>query len=121
MKEIVDFRITKRSKLLEINNDMCHNYYYLINGRINNNDRSAYRKFKFIVWFDIFDVDEFFNYDDEHDEWLDRPVTKDDIEQYVDECICCFTDMINSYDDCDYFYEMCNDSIKRYNEIAKFW
>ena len=60
MREIVDWRITKRTKLLEINNDMCHNYYYLINGRINNADRSAYRKFKFVIWFDIFDVDDLF-------------------------------------------------------------
>lgn len=120
MREIVDWRITKRTKLLEINNDMCHNYYYLINGRINNADRSAYRKFKFVIWFDIFDVDEFFNHV-EDDVWLDRPITDEDILEYVDECICCYTDMIYSYEDCNDFYKMCNDSILRYNEIAKFW
>jgi hypothetical protein len=33
---MVDFEITKKQKILEINNDMCHNYYYLIYGRIYN-------------------------------------------------------------------------------------
>jgi hypothetical protein len=120
MREIVDWRITKRTKLLEINNDMCHNYYYLINGRINNADRSAYKKFKFVIWFDIFDVDEFFNHV-EDDVWLERPITDDDISAYIDECICCYTDMIYSYENCNDFYEMCNNSIIRYNEIARYW
>ena len=57
----MEIKITKRTKLLEINNDMCHNFYYLINGRFYNDNHTAYRKFKFVSWFDIFDVDEYFN------------------------------------------------------------
>ena len=32
----MEIKITKRTKLLEINNDMCHNFYYLVNGRFYN-------------------------------------------------------------------------------------
>ena len=49
----MEIKITKRQKLLEINNDMCHNYYYLVHGRFYNDENTAYRKFKFVVWFDI--------------------------------------------------------------------
>ena len=58
----MEIKITKRTKLLEINNDMCHNFYYLVNGRFYNENKTAYRRFKFVIWFDIFDVDEYFNY-----------------------------------------------------------
>ena len=35
-----DVKITKTSKLLEVNNDMVHNFYYLVHGRIiNKNSR----------------------------------------------------------------------------------
>lgn len=73
---MVDFEITKKQKLLEINNDMCHNYYYLIYGRIYNENKTRYKKFKYVEWFDIFDVQEFFE-DKEY-------ITKKDVEEYRD-------------------------------------
>lgn len=93
----MEIKITKRQKLLEINNDMCHNYYYLVNGRIYNDDKTAYRKFKFIPWFDIIDVDEYFNYDDEHDTWLENPVTQSMIDEYLEECIWAYVSIITEY------------------------
>lgn len=53
---MVDFEITKIQKLKEVNNSMCHNYYYIVYGRIYNESKTKYKKFKFVEWFDIFDM-----------------------------------------------------------------
>ena len=45
---MVNFEITKKQKLYEINNEKCHNYYYLIYGKIYNENKTRYRKFKFV-------------------------------------------------------------------------
>ena len=119
----MEIKITKRTKLLEINNEMCHNFYYLVHGKIYNDNHTAYRKFKFVCWFDIFDVDEYFNGDDS-DEAYDVPITKDMIMEYLDECIWATITMVKDYDDetsLKYFYDLCNDSIMRYNKIAQYW
>ena len=122
----MEIKITKRTKLLEINNDMCHNYYYLVHGRFYNNDHSAYRKFKFVLWFDIFDVDEYFNYIDDDDgcRYIDRPITENMIMEYLDEIMWSTVNMVDDYNNekqLKYFYDWCNDSIIKYNEIAKYW
>lgn len=122
----MEIKITKRKKLLEINNDMCHNFYYLINGRFYNDDKTAYRKFKFVIWFDIFDVDEYFNYVDFDDgcEWIDRPITKNMIDEYCEEIIWSTVSIVSDYNNENQlknFYEICNDSIHDYNRIAKYW
>ena len=112
---MVNFEITKKQKLLEVNNDMCHNYYYLIYGRIYNENKTRYRKFKFVVWFDIFDVQEYFEKD---------IIYKEDIKNYVDDLIfgasCAYRDNIKSFDDekgLKEFYNYCNETIKNYNNI----
>lgn len=122
----MEIKITKRQKLLEINNEMCHNFYYLVYGRFISDDKTTYRKFKFVIWFDIFDVDEYFNYVDFDDgsEWIDRPITKDMIDEYCKEIIWSTVSMVSDYNNenqLQYFYEVCNDSITRYNQIARFW
>lgn len=119
----MEIKITRREKLLEIKNDMCHNYYYLVNGRIYNDDKTAYRKFKFIPWFDIFDVIEYFNGDD-GDEMYDIPITQEMIEEYLEECIWAYVGIVTEYDNENQlrnFYDMCDDSISNYNRIAKYW
>lgn len=119
----METKITKRKKLLEINNDMCHNFYYLVNGRFYNDDKTAYRKFKFVVWFDIFDIDEYFNGDD-GDEVYDIPITQEMIEEYLEECIWAYVGMVIDYNNENQlrnFYDMCDDSISNYNRIAKYW
>ena len=60
---MVNFEITKTKKLLEINNDMVHNFYFIIHGRIYNEGKTRMRKFKYVEWFDVFDVMEFFETD----------------------------------------------------------
>lgn len=113
---MVNFKITKKQKILEVNNDMAHNYYFLVHGHIYNEDKTRYRKFKFVIWFDIFDLQEYF--DKEY-------ITNDDVKEYVDFCIegieNSYITEIKDYNDTEglkNFYDYCNDTIKRYNEIC---
>ena len=110
---MVDFKITKKQKILEVNNDMAHNYYFLVYGHIYNEDKTRYRKFKFVEWFDIFDLQEYFDKD---------YITDDDIKQYVNELV----DTTNITQIKDYydteglknFYDYCRETIDRYNRIC---
>lgn len=110
---MVDFKITKKQKILEVNNDKAHNFYYLVYGRIYNKEKTRYRKFKFVEWFDIFDLQEYFE---------KEYITEDDIKQYVNELI----DTTNITNIKDYndkeglknFYDFCNDTIRRYNNVC---
>jgi hypothetical protein len=103
--------LTKREKLLEVNNDMCHNFYYLQYGRIYNANKTRFRRFKFVEWFDIFDVMEYFD---------KEFVTKQEINEFANEIgwsMCeMFQSYIKSYDNCQIFYNMCNETIDRYNK-----
>ena len=56
MNKVSEIKITKRSLLHEICNEKCHNWYYFIRGRIYDEQKTCYRKFAFIVFFDVFDV-----------------------------------------------------------------
>ena len=103
-----EVKITKTSKLLEVNNDMVHNFYYLVYGRIINKDRTKYKKFRFVLFYDIFDLQEY---------WDDVVITKDMEKEYRNELIFSMVDTIKSYDDTIDFYELCNNTIKNYNKI----
>lgn len=109
---MIDFEITKKEKILEINNEMCHNYYYLIHGRIYNENKTRMRKFKFVQWFDIFDVQEFF--DDK------EIINYDDILEYLNNLDIPYIYNIKSYNDekgLNDFYSFCNNSINNYNNL----
>lgn len=111
---MVNVEITKRQKLLEVNNDMCHNYYYLIHGRIYNESKTRIRKFKYVEWFDIFDVQEFF----EDKEWI----TQGDVKEYLNNLEIPYLYNIKDYNDendLKEFYNYCNETIKNYNNIVK--
>ena len=113
---MVNFEITKKQKILEINNDMCHNYYFLIYGRIYNESKTKYKKFKYVEWFDIFDVQEFFD-DKEY-------ITKNDIIDYLNNLENSYLLNIKNYNDIENlkeFYNYCNETIKKYNDIAKYY
>lgn len=103
--------LTTRNKLLEVNNDICHNFYYLQYGRIYNADKSQFRRFKFVLWFDIFDVMEYFEKD---------AVSKQNIDEFANEIawstIETFQNGIKSFDNCQVFYDMCNETIENYNK-----
>lgn len=110
---MVDFEITKKQKILEVNNDKAHNFYYLVYGRIYNKEKTRYRKFKFVEWFDIFDLQEYFE---------KEYITNDDIKQYVNDLVECNPLCeIKDYNDKEglkNFYDFCNDTIRRYNNIC---
>lgn len=107
------YEITKLMKIYEVNNDMVHNYYYVAYGKILNKDHTRCRKFKFVVWFDIFDVMEYFDKD---------RVSKEDIREYASELVYnnSYLLNINDYDDTKHlkeFYDYCKETIDNYNRI----
>ena len=109
---MVDFKITKTQKIKEVNCDMCHNYYFLIHGRIYNEGKTRYRKFKYVVWFDIFDVQDFFE---------DKEIIKyDDVLEYLGNLEVPYLYNIKDYNDekgLKNFYEYCNETIENYNKV----
>lgn len=102
----MEIKITKKEKLKEVNNCMCHNFYYLIHGQIINDDKTRYKKFRFVLWFDVFDILEYFEQD---------YYTKENIKEYIDVSIWGYLDLIHNYDDTTDFYNTCNDTIEKYN------
>lgn len=70
MNNNFEIKITKKEKICEINNEMCHNFYYLIHGRLYNQNKTRYKKFKFVIFFDIFDVMEFYEIDFYNNEYI---------------------------------------------------
>lgn len=109
---MVDFEYTKINKILEVNNDMVHNFYYIYYGKIYNEDKTRYRRFRYVEWFDIFDLQEYYEKD---------YITKDDIRNYAltleNGCLLA----IKNYNDKKHlkdFYNYCNDTIKNYNRIV---
>lgn len=113
MNKELDYEITKLMKIYEVNNDMVHNYYYVAYGKIRNKEHTRFRRFKFVVWFDIFDVMKYFEKD---------RVSKEDIRDYASELACNNTYLlnINTYDDIKHlkeFYEYCIETIDNYNKI----
>lgn len=112
---MVDFEITKTKLLFEQSNDKAHNYYFLVYGRIYNENKTKYRKFKYVEWFDIFDVMEYFEKD---------YVTKSDVKEYLNNLEFSPLYNIKNYNDVDglkSFYAQCNETIEKYNSIACYW
>lgn len=105
----MEIKITQKRKLLEVNNDMTHNFYYEIKGRIYNDDETKYKKFNFVLWFDIFDILEYFE---------KEYFTQEDLKTYLAELSYSYVDIINSYEDTKDFYNFCYKSIDNYNRIA---
>lgn len=103
-------KITKRIKLWELNCDKCHNYYYGIKGRIINDDNTKYKKFTFVVSFDIFDAMEYFEQDS---------VSQQELLMYVDVLTDSMLSYIKSYNDCKHFYSLCNETIDTYNKLIR--
>ena len=103
----MEIKITKRTLLREVNNDMCHNWYWLVQGQIINDEGTRYRKFKFVEWFDCFEVQE----------WAeDGTHSKKNVRAYLDEVIGSRLDLIVDYDNCKCFYAECNLTIENYNK-----
>ena len=110
---MVDYEITKVNKLYEQNNDMCHNFYFIIYGRIYNEGKTRMRKFKYVECFDAFDVMEFF----ETDYYNDKLV-----KEYLGNIENSYLYNIKDYNDekgLKEFYNYCNETINNYNNIIR--
>lgn len=111
---MVDFEITKTKKLLEVNNDMCHNYYYLFYGKIYNKEKTHFRRFKIVEWTDIFEVMEYFEKDF---------VTEKDVKELLTERVCFHCELVKDFNDeksLKEFYEHMRTSIENYNKIVAY-
>lgn len=109
MVKSMEIKITKKEKLQEINNSMCHNFYYLIYGHIYNDEKTRYKKFKFVLFFDAFDIQEYFEQDH---------YTKDNIKEYINALIDGYIGLIPNYNNTKDFYNTCNDTIEIFNRIC---
>lgn len=108
---MVDYKITKKILIKEVNNDMAHNYYFLIYGRIYNENHTKYRKFKYVEWCDIFDVMEFFDKDF---------VNIADVKEYIGQLVNGYIEMIENFDDIPHtikFYDVCNETLRDFISI----
>ena len=112
---MVNYEITKIQKLYEVNNDMAHNFYFIYYGKIINEKKTKFKRFKFVQWFDIFDVMEYFEKDF---------VSNENIKQYAEELSFVYElQNIKNYNDekgLKEFYDFCNETIKNYNRIIKY-
>jgi len=103
-------KITKREKLLEARQPVAVDYF-LIHGRIYNDDETMFYKFSFVLAMDL----ELDMYDSETE--TDIPY-KEALETLID----CFCDSAwNAFDDDDAraaFFEDCNETIRRWNRAA---
>lgn len=104
-------RITKKRLIREVNNDMCHNWYYEYRYRVYADD-THYYKGNFVLWFDAEEVCAFYGKDS---------VTKKEIAQYADEIGYTFLDnaptgkKVNA-DTMRVFRAACNKTIEDYNK-----
>ena len=108
---MVDFKITKIEKIKEICNSSCWNFYYVYYGRIYNEQKTKYKKFKYIFWFDIFDVLEFYEKDS---------VKKEEIKDYAKQLENIYLLNIENFNDEKHlqeFYNYCNETIENFNKI----
>ena len=110
---MVDFKYTKINLLHEVNNCMCHNYYYIYYGKIYNKEHTRYRPFKYVEWFDIFDLQEYYE---------KETITKKDIRDYALTFSNSYLLSIKDYEDKEHlkeFYKYCNETIQNYNNIIR--
>ena len=101
----MEIKITKKQRLLSVRNEWVVGDYYLIHGRIINDDKTAFYRFKFVLHIDLacdlWDVENNIPYD----------------EALID-MIWSFCDSIGSeYNivNISRFYRLCNETIEKWN------
>lgn len=105
----MEIKITRKQKLFNVGNEWCdYVNYWLINGRIYNDDHTMYRKFKFVADCN-FSCD---GYDPKTGEIRTE-------SELLEDLIFSYTDTIRSFDNCTDFYDLCNQSIMSFNGIFK--
>lgn len=107
----MDIKITKIKKLYEVNNCMAHNYYYLVNGRVYDNNHQYFKKFKFVLWYDDFDLQDYF--DTENEEINEKEYRENNAYTIIES-------LIQDFNKCDDLIEYCNKTITDYNSLSKY-
>ena len=108
--------MTSCAKILEVNNSMCHNFYFLAKVRVWTGRNTFFRR-RFVVWFDSEDLCEYFSEDH-------KRITQKDIKDYAKEQAWNFVEgnLLNK-GDCTYetmkpFTDECIATIRRFNGLA---
>lgn len=82
MNENINVRLTRVDFLKHVSSCWYNNYYFLAHGRVYTDPTcKRFYKIKFVVWFDIFDLQEWIepDDDDEHDDEHDDVIINDDV------------------------------------------
>ena len=106
----MNIKITKRETIYTQYNDMVSNEYWLVYGKVYNQDKTLSRKFKLVVMIDLFDVMEYFE---------KNTISEKNKKEYVDIITESYTSYINSFDDMKEFYNVCNETIINFNNFIK--
>ena len=112
--EAWDCEITSCTKHYEVNNDKCHNFYYLVKSRIWTGRDSFFRR-QFVVWFDTEELAE--QYPDK------SRFSKKDITEYARVCANSFLAKLPSkgevtMESLKRFSDDCVESINRFNRLV---
>lgn len=106
----MEIKITKKQCIYKQYNDMVANEYWLVSGKIYNDDKTFSKKFRLVIWYDLQDIQEYFDKD---------YATEKDKKLYLDELIYSYTDTIKDYKDTKEFYDLCNETINNYNKLIR--
>lgn len=109
------FEITKITKLLETNNDMEHHFYYLVYLKLINKEQTRCRRLKFVIDFDAFDLQDYFEqdyYTSENIKTYKNEIASNMVYTYLQD------DIFNKYQD---ILDYANETIKNYNKIARYY
>lgn len=125
----MEFKVTKASQIFEVNNDMCHNYYWLFYVKFTDGTHKV--NMKFVLWDSLEDICEYFDDEEEEEETAGVPkefagVTKKQIREYMLERAYATIDAYFRFDtenktlnDCldklKSFRAFCNKTIEEYN------
>lgn len=112
--------ITKITKIKEINNEWAHNFYMVVNGRTYNDEHKRYYTWHFVEWFDIFDLQEWFEDENGKIPKLNEQRQK----EYARELAWAFIDGegwrdYQNNEQRDKFINACNETIIDYNKYSE--
>ena len=119
----MQYKVTKASQIFEVNNDKCHNYYWLFYVKFTDGTHKV--NMKFVLWDSLEDICEYFT-DEDAEEYVG--VTKKQIREFMLEKAYTTIESQIGYNvenqtlnDCldklKSFREFCNETIEEYNRL----
>ena len=108
----MELQITKKNLLDYFNgNEYCDAFkYWIVYGRIINDAKTRFRKFKFCIKIYKDDLFEYDGYPEKMSLARQREITDEFIASFIDD------NRPKSYNDCGAFFNECNETIKQYNK-----